>query len=180
RARLLGSARALGFRVPSDLDGAVARELARATTEVRVRLLLSRSGRLEVQVSDPPAPSEAPVRLAIDDEPVSSQWALLYHKSTQRGLYERRRRRHPDADDVVMVNERGECTEVTTATIAIRRASAWLTPPIASGCLPGVERARLLEEGRLVEAVLTPADLRGADEIAVINSLRGWRRAVLT
>jgi para-aminobenzoate synthetase/4-amino-4-deoxychorismate lyase len=104
---------------------------------------------------------------------------MLFHKTTQRDLYLRRRRRFPDVDDVVMVNERGECTEVTTANLAIRQGNVWRTPPLSSGCLPGIARELLLERGEIEEGVIRPSDVRAADEIAVFNSLRGWRRAIL-
>jgi para-aminobenzoate synthetase/4-amino-4-deoxychorismate lyase len=119
------------------------------------------------------------VTLAIDDEPVLSTDHALFHKTTRRDVYEVRRRRHRDVDDVVMVNERGECTEVTIANIAIRRGDHWVTPPLSSGCLPGIAREMALERSDVVEGVLFPWDLANAEEIAVLNSLRGWRRAVL-
>jgi para-aminobenzoate synthetase/4-amino-4-deoxychorismate lyase len=165
--------------VRPDLESWVAARLAGVTHEARVRLLLSRSGRIELQFSAAPEPRSTPVRLMISDEPVASQSIMLFHKTTQRGEYTRRRRRFPKADDVVMVNERNECTEVTTANIAVRVGKIWFTPPISSGCLPGIERARLISEGVLVEATLRPDDLRSADEVAVINSLRGWQEAEL-
>lgn len=39
--------------------------------------------------------------------------------------------------------------------------------------------ARQLEAGRLHERVLTAHDLRHAERVAVLNSLRGWRAARL-
>ena len=61
----------------------------------------------------------------------------------------------------------------------MRIGGRWWTPPTTSGCLPGVERGRLLELGRLHERVLAVEDLLGAEEVAVLNSLRGWRAARL-
>jgi len=119
------------------------------------------------------------VRLALDDDPVDSADPWLQHKSTRRDVYTTRALRHPEADDVVLVNERGQLTETTTANLAVRLGGRWWTPPTASGCLPGVERGRLLVSGRLHERVLTAADLGEAEELAVLNSLRGWRRARL-
>lgn len=177
--RMTSSARFFGFRYPDDLEARVMSRLGTREETSRIRLLLSRSGSVELQRAEAPAPRRGPVRLAIDDEPVSSESVMLFHKTTNRGPYVRRRRSHPRADDVVMINERGECTETTIATIAMRRGDTWFTPPLASGCLPGVERARLLREGVLTEAVVRPEDLRGADELAVLNSLRGWQRATL-
>ena len=63
--------------------------------------------------------------------------------------------------------------------LALRIGGRWWTPPTASGCLPGVERGRLLEEGRLHERVLRVPDLHEAERVAVCNSLRGWRQATL-
>jgi para-aminobenzoate synthetase/4-amino-4-deoxychorismate lyase len=96
-----------------------------------------------------------------------------------REPYDERRSRRPDVDDVVMVNTRGELTEVTRATLALELDGRWWTPPVASGCLPGVERARLLDRGVLCERVLRWEDLYRAARLAVISSLRGWRAAEL-
>ena len=51
---------------------------------------------------------------------------------------------------------------------------SWYTPPLSSGLLPGVCRARLLRTGRIAERTLTRADLRGAGAVALFNALRGW------
>jgi para-aminobenzoate synthetase/4-amino-4-deoxychorismate lyase len=115
----------------------------------------------------------------VDDDPVDPASVWLYHKTTLRDVYDRRRDRRPDVDDVVMVNDRGELTEVTRANIALCLDGTWWTPPLWSGCLPGVERGRLIDRGRLRERVLDRADLHRAERIAVLSSLRGWRPAVL-
>ncbi len=74
----------------------------------------------------------------------------------------------------------GQVTETTIANLAVRLDGRWWTPPRSAGCLPGVARGRLVEEGRLHERDLTPADLHRAEGLAVVSSLRGWRPAVLT
>ena len=84
-----------------------------------------------------------------------------------------------DVDDVVLWNERGEITETTIANLAVELDGTWCTPPLGCGLLPGVERERLIEDGTLVERVLSIADLRRARSIAVLNSLRGRRPAQL-
>ena len=126
----------------------------------------------------PPAGAR-PVRLALDDDPVDATSPWLQHKTTRRDVYLTRALRHPEADDVVLVNQHGELTETTTANLALRIGGRWWTPPTTSGCLPGVERARLLDLGRLHERVLFVRDLHDAEQVAVLNSLRGWRAARL-
>ncbi|OMQ14402.1 hypothetical protein A7K94_0216885 [Modestobacter sp. VKM Ac-2676] len=61
----------------------------------------------------------------------------------------------------------------------MRIEGAWFTPPVDSRVPPGVERGRLLAQGLLRERVLRVADLAGAEELALVSSLRGWRPAVL-
>jgi para-aminobenzoate synthetase/4-amino-4-deoxychorismate lyase len=147
--------------------------------EARVRLVLHRTGAFDVDVAPLPAPAPGPVRLAIDPEPVDSAQVWLHHKTTRRRVYTERADRHPDADDVVLVNERGHVTETTVANLAACLDGRWWTPPLTAGCLPGVERGRLVDAGELQERALTVLDLRRADALAVVSSLRGRRPAVL-
>lgn len=176
--RLAGSAAYFGF--PCDL-AAVRQAIARSRGDgpCRLRVLLGRDGNPTVERAPLPEPSETPVRLAVDLEPVEVSSVWLYHKTTRRTAYELRAARHPEADDVVLVNERGEVTETTIANLAVFHDGRWCTPPISSGCLPGIERARLLSRGRITEQVLTLDDLRRAEALALVSSLRGWRTARL-
>jgi branched-chain amino acid aminotransferase len=80
-------------------------------------------------------------------------------------------------DEVVLLNERGEVSECTSANIfAVQGTQVW-TPPLSSGCLPGVTRALLLEEIRVpglqvAEKTLLPADLEVADEVFITSTTR--------
>jgi para-aminobenzoate synthetase / 4-amino-4-deoxychorismate lyase len=178
--RLSASARYFGFvfdRAAADeaLHKAVAGELE----PVRVRLTLDRDGRLETGVDPPPSSAEGPVTLAIDEGRVDPGDALLFHKTTRRERYLRAARAHPRAGDVVLVNTRGEVTETTIANLTVRIAGRWWTPPLSCGLLPGTARAALLADGTLAERTITVAELRGAEAIALVNSVRGWREAIL-
>jgi len=80
-------------------------------------------------------------------------------------------------DEVVLLNERGEVCECTSANIFVVQGTQVWTPPLASGCLPGVTRALLLEEIRipglqLGEKALLPADLEAAEEIFITSTTR--------
>ncbi len=48
-------------------------------------------------------------------------------------------------DEVLLLNERGEVSECTSANVFIAQKGEVLTPPLTSGCLPGVTREILLE-----------------------------------
>ena len=111
------------------------------------------------------------------DASVDSDDLFFYHKTSRRRLYDRARRRAAKRGclDLLFCNERGEVTEGSITNVFIRRGETFLTPPISCGLLPGVLRGHLLQhEGDLLrEAVLTIADLRGADAIYLGNSVRG-------
>ena len=96
-----------------------------------------------------------------------------------RRRYEDARARHPDADDTLLINARGEITETTAANVAVKLAGRWWTPPLDSGLLAGTERAALLDEGAIEERAIDVDEARTAEALAVLNSVRGWRRAVL-
>jgi branched-subunit amino acid aminotransferase/4-amino-4-deoxychorismate lyase len=72
----------------------------------------------------------------------------------------------------LLVNLDGEITESTIANVVVRIDGAWMTPPLASGCLPGVMRRVLLEAGEIKEAPILLADLVRAEGLELINSVR--------
>jgi para-aminobenzoate synthetase / 4-amino-4-deoxychorismate lyase len=177
--RLAASARYFGFRFELEAAAAALKQAVVEVTEPSVvRLTLGRDGALSTDVLDLP-PEEERVRVALDDEPVDPSDLWLFHKTTRREPYERRRERRPDVDDVVLVNDRGEVTQSTIANLAVRLGGFWVTPPIDAGLLAGTYRTVLLREGRLIERPVTVVELRGAGELALVSSVRGWRPAVI-
>jgi para-aminobenzoate synthetase / 4-amino-4-deoxychorismate lyase len=176
--RLRSSAQYFGFRFDAESALAACKHAVEDAAEpVRIRLTLARDGVVDVTTSAIEPNPERRVRLAIDDEPVDPDDALLFHKTTLRGPYERRRAKRPDADDVLLVNTRGEITESTIANVAILFGDRWVTPPLDAGLLPGAYRAVLLRDGTLTEQRVTLDELRGANDVALVSSVRGWRPA---
>jgi branched-chain amino acid aminotransferase len=91
-----------------------------------------------------------------------------YEEAHQRGL-----------DEMLLLNERGEVCECTSANLFVARGSEVFTPPLNSGCLPGVTRALLLEEIRVpgisaVEKTLLPRDLEDADQVFITSTTRDF------
>ncbi|MDH4116935.1 MAG: aminodeoxychorismate synthase component I [Acidimicrobiia bacterium] len=164
---------------PAEVRAALDRATVGHEAALRVRLTVDRTGWVHVTADPAPGPPIEPVTLAVDTVPVDAGDPFLHHKTTDRRLYETAAARHPDADDVVLVNDRGEVTETTIASLAVHLAGRWVTPPLTAGCLPGVERAAAIEAGLLSEAPITIDDLERADGIARLNSLRGWEDAVV-
>jgi para-aminobenzoate synthetase/4-amino-4-deoxychorismate lyase len=163
-SRLAASARYFGFTLDRP---AVVHSLERAVDGVAdgcvVRCALERSGTSTVTLRNLPA--------------TTSECA--YHKTSWRLPYEEAARRHPDADDVVLVNRLGHVTETTIGNLAVKLDGGWWTPQLEDGLVPGIERAKALERGALRERSLTVEEVQGSEDLAVINSVRGWRPAML-
>jgi branched-chain amino acid aminotransferase len=80
-------------------------------------------------------------------------------------------------DEVILLNERGEVSELTSANIFAVKGTEVRTPPLSSGCLPGITRELLLSEVRapgfrVSEQALTLDDLYQADEVFITSSTR--------
>lgn len=175
--RLERSARALYFAF--NRMGAIGalRHFAMGPQPLRVRLTLGSAGDLDVQTAPfAPMPTGTVWRLAVAATRLDSGDRLLAHKTTKREAYAAARAEFAadTADEVILLNERGEvCEGAITNVFADMGDGTLATPPLSCGLLPGVLRAELLATGRAVERVLTPTDLRAAKAIFVGNSLRG-------
>jgi len=80
-------------------------------------------------------------------------------------------------DEVILLNERGEVAECTSANIFAACGNQVWTPPLSSGCLPGITREVVLCEIHVpgievMEKPLTPADLEAADEVFITSTTR--------
>lgn len=80
-------------------------------------------------------------------------------------------------DEVVMLNERGEVAECTSANVFAVKNGKILTPPLNSGCLEGVTRGILLEIApeaglSVIEQSLRPEDLYSGEEVFVSSTNR--------
>ena len=96
-------------------------------------------------------------------------WAqnlTLYEEAHDRGY-----------DEVILLNERDEVSECTSANIFIAGGNQVWTPPLDSGCLPGVTREVILQEIRvpgfsIAERDLVLSDLAAADEVFITSTTR--------
>lgn len=80
-------------------------------------------------------------------------------------------------DETVLLNERGEVSECTSANVFAVNGDRLLTPPLDSGCLPGVTRHVIEELApasglKVEERTLLLDDLYGADEVFISSTTR--------
>jgi para-aminobenzoate synthetase / 4-amino-4-deoxychorismate lyase len=181
--RMAGSAAYFGFSFDADALRERLYALAEGLTGAhKVRVLLAADGGMTLDTQplatiDKAVPSAV---IAVSRQRVDSSDPFRYHKTTRRELYDDQLRAHPGCYDCIFLNERDEVTEGSYNTVVIALGGELLTPALDCGLLPGVLREELLEVGAVREAILTLDDLRSADTIWLVNSVRGWRECLLT
>jgi para-aminobenzoate synthetase/4-amino-4-deoxychorismate lyase len=180
-ARLARAAAHFGFQHDAaTVDEALDRLAATHPTGLwRVRLLLDARGRPTVEAHSHAATTGTP-RVRLAPGPLAEAGSeFVRFKTTRRAHYDALAPTEPGVFDTLLWNARGELTEFTRGNVALKRGGRWLTPPLACGLLDGVGRAAALRDGLLQEAVLRVEDLRQAEGLAFVNSLRGWIEVAL-
>jgi para-aminobenzoate synthetase/4-amino-4-deoxychorismate lyase len=176
-ARMKRSAEAFGF--PFDRHGA-RNEIQAATFHLRevrkVRLLLSRSGALAIEVRPCALGPGSAVKVGLAPLPVPSEDFRLRHKTSDRAFYDDARER-AGTFELLFEDEAGFLTEGSFTNIFVPNGGKLLTPPESRGLLPGILRERLVATGEAEEADLVAADL--VDGFYIGNAVRGLIPAVL-
>lgn len=176
-ARLGASAKQFGFAFNRhDVRNALQSATIRHAGAHRLRLRLSKSGALAIEIGALPPKLEGEVQVVSTPLPVDPADVRLRHKTSDRAFYDEARAAS-GAFEVVFTDKQGLLTEGSFTNIFVQRDGVLLTPKAALGLLPGVFRAELLARGAAVEADLTPDDLR--DRFFIGNALRGLLPAKL-
>ncbi|BAZ85301.1 aminodeoxychorismate synthase component I [Dolichospermum compactum] len=151
-----------------------------ANQAYKVRLLLDYHGEITHQtIPLYPVNNLEVVKLGMCCLPVDSNNLFLYHKTTNRQVYETAKAAFPDCDDVLLWNERGEITETCIGNIVVELNGELLTPSVKCGLLAGTFRADLLAKGKIREEIIAVEQLQYINRIYIINSVQKWREAVL-
>lgn len=193
-ARLCRDAELIHVELPVDLDGVRAgfAELIRRNdaqeSVARICVFRSTGGRWEgpgtgassdwVVLTDDlsPWPGTASLGVRANARFAASPFvgAKTLSWSANLTMYEDARR--DGFDEVILLNERNEVTECTSANIFAVRDSIAYTPPLHCGLLPGVTREVMLSELRsspnVQESALSVDDLLQAEEVFITSSTR--------
>jgi branched-chain amino acid aminotransferase len=125
----------------------------------------------------PPHPAQARLNVAKHGRHAASPLAGVKSTSWLNNVWHLAEAQQQGWNEVVLLNERGEVAECTTANIFSVKNGNVSTPPLSSGCLEGVTRGVLLEIAprigvSMIEQTLSPEDLFAADEVFITSTNR--------
>jgi len=141
----------------------------------KLRLLLDSAGKVRLQTEPIVALSANSIpKVALAKKPIDPGNPFLYHKTSNRRVYQEAA--IAGYDDVILWNPQGEISESTIANVVVKIDGKNHTPPVQSGLLAGTLRAELLERGEIRERIIKVEELGQAEEICLLNSVRGVYR----
>jgi para-aminobenzoate synthetase/4-amino-4-deoxychorismate lyase len=140
-----------------------------------VRLLLSPSGAMAIELRDRRPLPEQPVTVAVAPLPVPPDDPRLHHQTSDPVLEEARAA--AGTFELLFRDAAGFLTQGSCTNLFVERAGTLLTPPLARGLLPGVLRGKLIDAGEARETDLIEADL--ANGMLLGSVLFGLVRGVL-
>lgn len=184
--RLEASCHALGYDTPEleRLSAQLTRRAASLPADQawRMRLLVAPDGDYTIEHGALLTP-EGPLPVIVTGPRAPGDDFWLQHKTTRRPWYAAASAwlaTQPDVFDVLFWNGEGRMSEGSRSNLYMQAPDGrWLTPPLDAGALPGVQRAALLEAGRVHEADISRDMFLGAKAHRISNALRGWRDAVI-
>ncbi len=163
-----------GKRVRLTLEKDGSHEIIATSIEIKSSLLKIKAKEIIATIKRKP---ESLPRVIFSTTKMDSKSIYLYHKTTNRHIYDDEREQAVENGfyEVLYENEKNEVTEGSITNLFILKDNKFYTPPIKSGLLPGIFRRYFMEfnPGKVFEKVLTRKDLNNADSIFVGNSVRG-------
>ncbi len=140
----------------------------------KIKLVLNKWGRVKIESFDLTSHPDY-VKVIISKNKINSQNKFQYFKTSNRELYDDEYQKYTAKGffDVIFLNEKNVVTEGSITNIFLRKGSSWFTPPITSGILNGVYRSHFINHDNSKEKVIYLEDLINAEEIKLVNSVRG-------
>lgn len=177
-ARARRSAAILGMSIQTDakIRRAVEDLLGKSPESLefgRLRIRFLKSGEFDL-VHETYHPWTSPATLTILDRPIDQSALAAGIKALPfvENIECLRLAHEEGFDEGVRLNLGGVVAESATSNLLLKVDDRWVTPSLASGCLPGITRELALQWLDIQEEVVTYKDLESAESIYLISSLK--------
>lgn len=171
--RLKNSAKEFGFKFNKELLN------FKFENNKIARIVLYKNGEFKVEYREF-LPSKTN-KIIINPIKVYSKNPFLFHKTNYYPYFLKSYQLIKEGKiyDSVFLNENNELTQGSRTNILLKINNELLTPRLEAGLLNGVLRKNLLEKGEIKESALFIDDLNRAENVYLINSVRGIKEVEL-
>jgi para-aminobenzoate synthetase/4-amino-4-deoxychorismate lyase len=145
-----------------------------------VRLILTKTGDMSIEVLPLTATIEGPKKLILSRIIIDPANGLLLHKTTLRNNYDQElaEARKLGYLETLFTNIHGYLTEGAFTNLFVYGSSGdggsvWSTPDVQCGLLPGIWRQKFIDSSGAIQTTLTVDELSSAESIVIGNSVRG-------
>lgn len=162
----------LKIPAPSDveIEGKVNEYLANHPQDSgHLRIVIDRFGNLSISHNSLKPISNILKANIVDHRSIKG---VLYKSTNYRERLQLRAAAMNAGFDDSIISDGGQIVESTTCNLIYLSDGEWFTPPLATGCLPGVTRQLLMENFGLQEKLLLASELEKVEALAMISSLR--------
>ena len=171
--RALEAATAKGFSLPNEevvRTGIRSLLISEAHAIGRLRLLFSKERFIAVHQRYEDITKPAKLAVVADSEIVESISLKTYPYEHRLVLLEQAQQ--SGCDEIICINEGGEVTEGAVSNFLFRMDGKWITTPLSSGVLPGIQRGIVIERCGVSVKQIFKSELDKVDAAFVISSLK--------
>ena len=136
----------------------------------RLRLLFSKGRFIAVHQSYEDITKPARLDVVADSEIVESISLKTYPYEHRLVLLEQAQQ--SGFDEIICINESGEVTEGAVSNFLFRIDGKWVTTPLSSGVLPGIQRGIVIERCGVAVKQIFKSEVEKVDAAFVISSLK--------
>ena len=166
--RIKKAAKKFGFKINNKLNN-----LTPKYDFCIMRILMNKCGKLKIEYKKINDIKTNIITLAKNK--INTNNVFLYYKTTNRMWYRETMSKicENKVFDEIYMNQNNQITEGTRSNILIKKGNFYYTPSLNCGLLNGCFRQFILEKLKVIEKELYYDDLKNADKIFCLNSLRG-------
>lgn len=171
--RAKDAAEKLGFEIPSE-DFVAAESYQVIQSEDfslgRLRWHFDRDGEFSISYAPFQDPTSSASLMIFDER--NADFDIKNKEYPYKNLELLEIAKHNNFDDGIILRSDGQVAETSMATLLLKIAGKWVTPPLSSGILNGVVRALVLEAGMAQVRRIEENELKDVESGILLTSLR--------
>lgn len=152
-------------------------KLKKFSYPVRIHFRIYKNGKIQIFLDK--LNIKKNIVFCISDITTNKEDIFLQFKTSNRNIYNYVFDKVQDRfDEVIFKNKEGYLTEGSYTNLIIKKNNKFYTPPLECGVLNGIMRQKLIQRYKVIERNLKEEDLKNAEQIYLVNSVRGILKGI--